>query len=97
MKEYIERETYYQQINDLSKGKHGDYCAAIQDCMTTLDEQPAADVAPVRHGKWEKRYYMHTADYTIKCLNCGSSYTLKSYESPHKFCPECGAIMDGGK
>lgn len=47
VKEYIEREAYYQQINNLSKGKHGDYCAAINDCMTTLDEQPVADVVEV--------------------------------------------------
>lgn len=43
-KEYIEREAYYRQIDNLSKGKHGVYCAAINDCMNALDEQPAADV-----------------------------------------------------
>ena len=46
-KEYIEREAYYQQIDNLSKGKHGVYCAAINDCMNALDEQPSADVVEV--------------------------------------------------
>lgn len=46
-KEYIEREAYYRQIDNLSKGKHGVYCAAINDCMNALDEQTAADVVEV--------------------------------------------------
>lgn len=47
MDEYIKREAYYQQIDNLSKGKHGVYCAAINNCMNVLDEQPTADVVEV--------------------------------------------------
>ena len=56
-KEHIERDMYYQKINGLSKGGCGDYplyCLAINDCMNVLNEMPAADVAPVRHGCWVK-------------------------------------------
>ncbi|MGN1416257.1 MAG: hypothetical protein ACI4XF_05410 [Oscillospiraceae bacterium] len=49
-KEYIDRDMYYQKINDLSKGGCGDYPLyrlAINDCMNVLDEMPAADVVEV--------------------------------------------------
>ena len=90
VKEYIERETYYQQINDLSKGKHGDYCAAIQDCMTALDEQPAADVREVKHGFWIS---ICTDDKWGLCSNCG---LVVHMAGKYKFegCPHCFAVMD---
>lgn len=47
MDEYIKREAYYQRIDNLSKGKYGVYCAAINDCMNVLDEQPTVDVVEV--------------------------------------------------
>ena len=84
-KEYIERDMYYQKINGLSKGGCGDYplyCLAINDCMNVLDEMPAADVAPVKHGCWEvsflpRSYYGSDHDYeytececSVTCSNC---------------------------
>lgn len=60
----------------------------------------AADVAPVRHGKWEG-----TADgyadgqlvYDIwNCSECGFDADGAEEEPQWKFCPCCGARMDGG-
>ncbi len=64
-KEYIERGAYYQQIDDLSKGKHGVYCAAINDCMNALDEQPAADVVEVRQIEKVKQEILARIDEFI--------------------------------
>ena len=94
-KEYIERDMYYQKINGLSKGGCGDYplyCLAINDCMNVLNEMPAADVAPVRHGCWVKE----KSDVLIHwhCSVCEKCYFLE--EPNADYCPHCGAKMDGG-
>ena len=64
----------------------------------------AADVAPVRHGKWLNFY----GDFsTAECSLCAELYEVSPYEHPRKeffdafkefynFCPRCGAKMDGG-
>lgn len=94
-KEYIERDMYYQKINGLSKGGCGDYplyCLAINDCMNVLNEMPAADVAPVRHGCWiNENFYTH-------CSACGKMAIYDKYgqEFESDYCPHCGAKMDGG-
>lgn len=50
-----------------------------------LKNLPAADVAPVIHGRW--RHY----EGMYACEDCGAQL---DDESP--FCPMCGAKMDGG-
>lgn len=54
--------------------------------------EPAADVASVKHGKWE---YEHGA---WQCSNCGKDnpYGI-DYDTARfsKYCPNCGAKMDG--
>lgn len=97
-KEYIERDMYYQKINGLSKGGCGDYslyCLAINDCMNVLDEMPAADVAPVRHGEWANE------ETAVTCTACGRSYDTdfeikRNVILNFDYCPNCGAKMDGG-
>ena len=57
-----------------------------------LCEIPAADVAPVVHGRWEKR---GSAWY---CTRCGIGYRITYGNIPasrHKYCPRCGVRMDG--
>ncbi|MBS1481554.1 MAG: hypothetical protein HP061_12100 [Christensenellaceae bacterium] len=49
-----------------------------------------ADVAPVRHGEWIERALRPT------CSLCGFSGSLIDAPiSPFKYCPNCGAKMDG--
>ena len=52
------------------------------------------DAVPVRHGKW-----IHEVRYTIdslhsyqqyRCSECGMTYITNT-----KYCPNCGARMDG--
>lgn len=51
---------------------------------------PAADVAPVRHGEWIANYeYEDFID--ADCSVCG-----KRSDFMYKYCPFCGARMDGG-
>ena len=55
------------------------------------------DWEPVRHGTWEQIFIGLTNPFEArKCSECG----YKAYaKEPHhyRFCPACGAKMDGGK
>ena len=48
---------------------------------------PAADVAEVRHGRWE---FIGGYGYQYRCSVCVTCAERKT-----KFCPNCGAKMDG--
>lgn len=52
-----------------------------------INQLPAADVAPVRHGRWEP----YTYDL-CKCSSC--TYPVQNAWGQTKYCPNCGAKMD---
>jgi hypothetical protein len=60
---------------------------------------PAADVAPVVHGRWDDsgRYTFPSGDTAVRCTNCGCTLTESEYHLNNwNYCPVCGAKMDGG-
>ena len=66
----------------------------FETLVSDLRDMKAADVAPVRHGRWvldEKRY-------VIYCSECGEvsgySLNLRDVREENHYCPNCGAIMD---
>ena len=59
---------------------------------------PSADVAPVRHGRWEKNDYLFI-DTLYRCSVCGEEFYLENgtpQENQYYHCPCCGSKMDGG-
>lgn len=71
---------------------------ALDMAISALREQDAADVAPVRHGRWE--YYDTYIDgITIfRCTCCGDLQSGRDgWGWKKNYCPNCGAIMDGGR
>lgn len=58
-----------------------------------IKNTPAADVAPVRHGRWER-----DEDGDWYCTNCYDAVAIcesgkeRTYRKP--YCPNCGAKMD---
>ena len=61
--------------------------------MEIVASPPAADVAPVVHGRWER-----DADGDWYCTNCDEVVAIcesgreRTYRKP--YCPNCGAKMD---
>ena len=98
MPEYIERDTLMRRIKEIHCAEcdsyHGVRCRAcwVDDTLDYIDSEPAADVAPVVHGRW-----MDNEDYMF-CSCCGMqwNYCDNDTEDFH-YCPNCGAIMDGGQ
>lgn len=72
----------------------GDYGGARR----ALCEIPAADVAPVVHGRWDDsgRYTFPSGSTAVRCTNCGCALTESEYHMyDWDYCPICGARMDG--
>lgn len=95
MDEYIEREDLLElyRMDDpvLNENGHVPLSVIRQNIM----DIPAADVAPVRHGRW-----IDKGEYAV-CAECGGrSGTQYDGVEPiplmTQFCPNCGAKMDGG-
>lgn len=98
MDEYIKREAALALIRP--DDPNDERCAVtvatvkrlIRHVLTTA---PAADVAPVVHGRWEQ-----DADGDWYCTNCDEVVAIcesgreRTYRKP--YCPNCGAKMDGG-
>ena len=59
---------------------------------------PAADVAPVVHGRWDDsgRYIFPGGGTAVRCTECGCALTESEYHLNNwNYCPVCGAKMDG--
>lgn len=80
-----------ETFSDYNSGWN-DACDYIQE---QLESVPAADVAPVKHGRWEMRPTGMMTEYGPElkafCTACNNSN--KQYQPP--YCPHCGAKMDG--
>lgn len=79
MKEYIERAA----VLDVVKRTSGDYAAA----WSKIAHMPAADVAPVRHGRWEE---VRDAYGNLEGWLCECGREVKSKDN---YCPNCGTLM----
>ena len=81
MSEYIERGTAIKRVMETKWESGSDGAAA----MEIVAAAPAADVAPVAHGRW-----VYHDDGVITCSECGNAESSDSY-----YCRYCGAKMDG--
>ena len=64
--------------------------AELEQVKQCVDGKPAADVAPVRHGRWI--VFDSENPESKECTACGY---LFSRIHPSNYCPYCGALMDG--
>ena len=88
MAEYIKREEVYQYLDNEVEWN------VNQDRLYTLEvtsDFPAADVAEVRHGRWEKFVTASGIISRVRCSVCAGTQSLKFENMP--YCPTCGARM----
>lgn len=80
-------------------GESGIYADAYNDLAEDFYSIPAADVAPVVHGRWDDsgRYTLPGGSTAVRCTKCGCALTESEYHLQNwNYCPVCGAKMDGG-
>ena len=104
MGECIEREATIKRIKEVycvgCNSYNGVRCRACGtgDAIDIIEDAPAADVAPVVHGRWDDsgRYTFPSGDTAVRCTNCGCALTESEYHLNNwNYCPVCGAKMDG--
>ena len=84
MAEYIKKEAAIRALLNDAPEQVGYSREDAADCIRYMD---AADVAPVRHGRWLPQVVLGQ-----KAWDCSECKTLGS---PHwKWCPVCGCKMD---
>lgn len=106
MSDYISREALIDRLNkNLSACNHGTFSEmCYADTIETVKHLPAADVEPVRHGKWNIRRPRRSA-LCLVCSACGRKVDndalgtlleFGEYEVVRHLYPycHCGAKMD---
>nr|DAP24474.1 MAG TPA: Transcription initiation factor IIE, alpha FINGER, Transcription [Caudoviricetes sp.] len=92
MAEYFDREALLLRIDCHGTNKFG---MLDEDIRAFVKAQPAADVAPVVHGRWEQDadgdWYCTNCDEVVAICESGRERTYRKL-----YCPNCGAKMDGG-
>lgn len=86
MAEYIDREEVFGRYEEEQR-KNGPW--SFRELISSI---PAADVAPVKRGKWINTYIRDI--HHLKCSECGE-YTESIWHAnfDYKYCPNCGAMM----
>ena len=102
MTEYIEREAFKEVLTRYLNAPHvqmrnsvgQSMQIAIKSCIEFLDNEYAADVAPVVHGRWEQCFEDWRQQIEgDKCSVCGFEHYGASIKK-YKYCPNCGTLMD---
>ena len=116
MAEYIDREALmkFPIRRDHCDKAHANehFINGIESVLEYAENLPAADVAPVVHGHWEKNI---RGGYCEVCSRCGFGMNPDQFVwidcnrasdecesaidmgSCRNYCPNCGAKMDGGE
>ena len=97
MSDYISREAAIKVIQDIINHSHEYYVSnaraeTAEWCLKKLKELPAADVEPVRHGRWLSKDPAPGWSWYATCSVCGDRQTLERRYT--NYCPNCGALMD---
>lgn len=93
MAEYIEREAVIDLITRRYENP--------EICTQEINSIPAANVAPVVHGRWisweEAGNFVPSPD-RHECSVChdAAQVLVNGFELLSDYCPNCGAKMDGG-
>ncbi len=83
MPRYVDIEpTISQTESDLQHEENPTLAACTLAMLYVIKDIPVADVAPVKHGEWMGSV----------CSTCGES---TSFYYDCRYCPQCGAKMDG--
>ena len=84
----------------MSKGELFNKLATVQtlgEFYGIIQEMPTVDAVPVRHGRWIRKYRRPGVIKYLgwTCDQCGQRTGNEYAPQWYKFCPNCGARMDG--
>ena len=100
MAEYIDREAAIAKCREIAacewnhRASPVSWADAYEQFAEDIEEIPAADVAPVVHGRWIEKSAPARKIY-FECSHCGAQENKHTAIKGH-YCWRCGAKMDGG-
>lgn len=86
---------YYRDIEDATT------CYVLDDVLDYIDTEPTIAPESLRPiSRWDSsgkyRFMDKKNSVAVRCENCGCALHMREYkESVWKFCPVCGARMEG--
>lgn len=103
MGEYVEKDVLLSRIAErqaeIDRRTHPFSFNLLAAFAHIVGPLPTADVTPVVHGEWEEKFF--TNDRQRVCSVCHCTVRQPSYDKGEtalfKYCPNCGAKMDGGE
>lgn len=107
----IERNKICEKVTDLYRYSKGDMHIAYRELLDYILDMPAADVQPVKRGRWiethislckwipedekEEGYSFYMAEMKCSCCERYNTRTFSLTLKKPDFCQHCGARMDG--
>lgn len=99
MARYIDVEPLEEKLKEHIKKTESELMlGALSTFLRVLDITPTADVAPIKHGYWQ---ITDAYPHNVYCSECHTKYAQTHWgvwedgSLPRRFCPNCGARMDG--
>ena len=99
MADYIDKQAFNDAIREAVRKYPNTFYNGLEVARQIAHDMDAADVAPVRHGRWMPEDECKVAFHS-KCSECGcfvSNFPEDAFldcSQAWNFCPNCGAIMD---
>lgn len=110
--EYISREATAKAFCEKCNGYYDGHCIHRGECdIDVIQTAPAADVQPVKHGRWiethislckwipedekEEGHSFYMAELKCSCCERYNAVTFALTLNKPDFCQHCGARMDG--
>lgn len=97
MSDYIDRQKAIE-VCDWYEHEFVECEYAIRLVADDLKKLPSADAEPVKHGRWIDAEIQLESGGSMPiqaCSLCKTFYPLAYTGGGHRFCPNCGARMDG--
>ena len=92
--EYIGKRLFNDAIREAVRRYPNTFYNGLETARQIAHDLPSADVAPVRHGRWELEENWETGYgvYVHVCTACNAITPVNV--SRYKYCPNCGCLMD---
>lgn len=96
---YVKRTFVLDLINEVNSSGGFKSYSDYSTMFDLVDDMPAADVQPVKHGHWieevrEVGGFFKLNQTYIHCSECGKEHYSGTLPKPN-FCDNCGADMRG--
>jgi len=97
LRQHEHRFTCADEANGYGNVKWSEYVVYSDTAQNCIDAIPAADVAPVRHGRWQ---ITDAYPHNVYCSECHTRFAQTHWavwedgSLPRAYCPNCGSKMD---